>query len=180
MWEQDKIKIESIFRNSNSSDELFDALITSLDHNLSDIDLYKILLANPTLSKDEIIMFTEKLGKEFKKYSSDLYLWTANIFENNCEDYEYLEQAVQYYKKAGLANPTDETPYLNLLNLYNSDFETPANKQILNIIDEGIDKVKKKSKVYFALADHYKKAGNINLQKKYLSLAEKSARLENQ
>lgn len=179
MHEQEKIKIESIFRNSNSSDELFDAFINSLNHNLSDIDLYKILLANPTLNKDELIMFTEKLAKEFKKYSSDLYLWTANIFENNCEDYECLEKSVQYYQKAGLANPTDPTPYLSLLNLYNYDFETPANKQILNIIDKGIDKVKKKSKVYFSLSDHYKKIGNVSLQKRYSRLAEKFAREEN-
>ena len=56
--------VESAFRQSASSGELFDALKLAINHRLADVELYKILLGNPTLSKYELIMFTEKICKD--------------------------------------------------------------------------------------------------------------------
>ncbi len=174
------LRLENTFRNSNDTNELFDAFIDAMRHNIKDVDLFKILLANPVLSKDELIMYTEKLCKELEENSYEICLWTAGIFENNCEDYDCLNNAIRYLEKAIDTKPEQHKPFLHLLELYNLDFEVPTNETILNIVHSKIDGVRKKSKVYYALADLYKKLGNVEQQRKYFGLAERCAIRENQ
>ena len=174
------LRIENIFRNSNDTNELFDAFIEAMRNNIKNVDLFKILLANPALSKDELIMYTEKLCKELDENSYEICLWTASIFENNCEDYECLNNAIKYLEKAIDAKPNQHKPFLNLIDLYNLDFDVPANETILSVVHSKIDGVREKSKVYYALADLYKKLGNVELQRKYFGLAERCALRENQ
>ena len=148
MVEDFRIKIEKIFRESNSSEELFDAFQLSINTGIKDLELYKILLANPTLSKDEIIMFTEKLGAEFVEGSYDLYMWTANIFENNISDYEYVENSLLYYQKFAAIKPHKADPLISALKLYNYEIELPANSLIHKMVTNGVKNVNLKSKVY--------------------------------
>ncbi len=173
MNEEQKNRIEEIFRVSNSSEEIFDAVIESINEKIKDLDLYKILLANTVLSDDEIIMYTEKLCKEFKEFCKELYVWTAGLFENKCEDYSCIENAVNYYKKAIQKEPEDYLTYLRLLKLYNYEINLPINSTIIEVISANADKVKLRSKIYYALANHYKKLGDLYYQRKYLRLAEK-------
>ena len=70
-------------------------------------------------------------------------------------------------------------PLLNLLSLYNYELDLPTNKVILEFVETRISAVQFKSKVYYALADHYKKIGDKQLEEKFLLLAEKSLGLEN-
>ncbi len=180
MTDEFTLRIENTFRSSNDTNELFDAFIDAMRHNLKDADLFKILLANPALSKDELIMYTEKLCKELEEQSFDICMWTASIFENNCEDFECLENAIKYLSKAIDVKPESYRPFLHLLELYNSDFDVPTNEMILNIVHSKIDGVRRKSKVYYALSDLYKKLGNVELQRKYFGLAERCSLRENQ
>ncbi len=178
---EDKIlQIENIFRSSNDTNELFDAFIDAMRNNIKDPDLYKILLANPALSSDELIMYTEKLCKELEDDAFEICMWTSSIFENNCEDYDCLNNAIKYLEKAIGKRPQNHKPFLNLIDLYNTDFEVPANDTILEIVHKNIDGVRRKSKVYFALANLYKKLGNVELQRKYFGLGERCSLRENQ
>ena len=171
-------KFEEIFRNSKSSDELFDAFQGAVKINLCDLQTFKILLANPTLSPDEIKMFTEKLIKEIPNESLDLLLWTGKILENHPDNSNYLEDALIYYRRAISTKPNFNEPLLRILNLYNYEIELPINRKILEIVEELVTAVDQKSKVYYALAHHYKKCGDSKSEAKYIALAEKSAKRE--
>ncbi|MBL1215560.1 MAG: hypothetical protein HND52_19495 [Ignavibacteriae bacterium] len=178
----DKIynEIETVFQRSNSSDELFDALQLAISKKYNSPELYKILLANPALSKDELQMFTEKIADEFTNCRYEIYYWTAQIFENNFTDYSYLERAIYYYQKAAICNPEECGPLLSVLQLYSYDIPLPTNETIMQIVNIGIESVKLKAKLYYAMAEHFRKVGNMELERKYKSIAEKAAHNENQ
>jgi hypothetical protein len=175
-----KEQIEKVFRESNDPEELFDYLRIAISEKICDADLYKILLANPVLSNDEIIMFTEKITEEFENCSYELFMWTAQIFEDSFVDYSHLERSIYYYQKAAIANSLEYAPYLAALQLYSYELPLPTNESIMQLVNTGVSNVKIKSKIYFALADHFAKLGNIELKRKYSTLAQKAVRKENQ
>ena len=170
---RDLEKIENIFRNSSSPDELFDAFQTAVNLKIKSVDTYKILLANPTLSADEVKMFTEKLIKEQPDNAYEFNMWTGSVFENFISDYERLEDTFEYYKRAIFHKPDSHEPLLKLLNLYNYEINLPTNSRIINTIVDVVKTIDKKSKVYYALANHFRKTGNNRMEVKYLALAEK-------
>ncbi|MEW5843853.1 MAG: hypothetical protein AB1775_11390 [Bacteroidota bacterium] len=171
-------KIENIFRNSISSDELFDTFQDALNEKFEDPEIFEILLGNPALSPDEIKMFTEKLIKEYPGSSFTLCMWTAKVFGSFSENYERREDALTYYIKASLQMPTEFEPYLRILNLYNYDLDLPTNDKIVGIVESGIPPVNFKNKIYYVLSEHYKKIGDLENASKYLALAEKAAERE--
>ena len=172
------IKIETAFRCANSFDELFDSFREALKIGLSDMNIYRILLSNPKLSPDEIKIFAEKLIKEFSANSFMLSLWTAEIFENYPNIREGVDEAIHYYSRAIHYLPSSHKPLLGLLNLYNYETDFITNKKIVDLINSTLPTVDLKSKVYYALADHYKKTGNVQLATIHLALAEKAAERE--
>ncbi|MFA7227747.1 MAG: hypothetical protein WC061_01830 [Melioribacteraceae bacterium] len=167
-------KIENIFRSSESHDELFDAFQGALRINLTDPEIYKILIANQALSTDEIKMFAEKLIKEFPEIAFDLLMWTGKILENKSGNYNHLEESFNYYRRAGSSKPESGIPLLNILNLYNYDIDLPANGIIIELCEKSMDAVSRKSEVYYALSAHYKRCGDRLREIKYFALAEKS------
>jgi hypothetical protein len=171
-------RIENIFRSASSSEELFDAFQEALKFGIKAIDSFKILLANPSLTHDEIKMYTEKLIIELPQKAYDINLWTANIFENCSTEYDRLEDSLNYYLRAFFHQPDLHEPLLRLLNLYNYDYDFPSNIKIINLIEDGVVMVSQKSKVYYAMANHYRRIGNNRLEVKYLSLAEREAEKE--
>jgi len=175
---QDQEKIENTFRYSSSQDELFDAFREAIRREVKNPETFKILLANPTLSPDEIKMYTEKLIRELPHSAFDFNMWTASVFENYSNDYEKLEDAFNYYYSALFYKPTSPEPLLRLLNLYNYEIDLPSNGRIVNLIEDLAASVENKSRVYYALANHFRKTGNNRLEVKYLALAEKSAERE--
>lgn len=172
---QDQNKIENIFRSSSSRDELFDAFHSAINSKIKNPDTFKILLANPTLSPDEIKMYTEKIIQELPPNAFDLNMWTAGVFENYLHDYECLEDSLNYYHRALFTKPTSHEPLIKILNLYNYDIDVPANRRIVNIVEDAVAGTDRKSKVYYALANHFRKTGNNRMEVKYLALAEKAA-----
>jgi RNAse (barnase) inhibitor barstar len=178
----DKIlkEIEKTFQLSNDSNELFDALRAALSNRVDNPEIYKILLANPALSKDELVMFTEKIADEFTNCKYEIYNWAAKIFENNFEDYSFLEKAIYYYQKAAVSKPYDFNPLLSVLKLYSYELPLPSNEDIMKIVNIGVEHVKQKAEIYYAMAEHFKKVGNLKLARKYKSIAEKESQDENQ
>ena len=171
-------KIESVFRNSTSQDELFDTFGVAINNKIHDFELYKILLANPVLSVEEIKMYAEKLLREITDSSYQICMWTAKIFESHSFDFMSLEDTIKYYEQAATFKPTEFEPYLNLLNLYNYEVDTQFNNKIFELADVGVNSVTLKSKVYNALSELFKKKGDLRTASRYLALAEKAAENE--
>lgn len=172
-------EIENIFRNSNSPDELFDAFRWAITHRISDIELYKILLANPILSNEELKMYSEHLSKVFADKAFDIFMWTGNIFSNFNSEYERLEDSIAYYVKALYCNPQNHEPYCKLLELYNYDLNVPTNKVIIEIAENCLDKVERKSLIYGQLSKLFEKAGLKEKSIEFKILAEKHLKEEN-
>jgi tetratricopeptide (TPR) repeat protein len=164
--------------SSSCPNELFDTFGQALEYKIDSIDTFKALLANPTLSPDEIKMYTEKLLAVLPQSAYDLCMWTATIFENLKNDFEYIEDAIKYYSRAIKNQPESNIPILLLLKLYNYDYNLPTNQYIINEIKRNINSVKSKSRVYFALADHYRKCGDTGLEARYVALAISESELE--
>ncbi len=170
--------LENIFRNSNDNDELFDAFQSGINQRIDKIELYKVLLGNHVLTDDEIIMYTNKIAQEFREKQFEIYMWAAGLFEIAAFKIDRTERSFEYYKKASFVSPTDHTPYLNALNLYNYDIDTDLNKQVVKFVEDAVPAVNKKSIFYRSLSTHYKKTGNEILSKKYNQLAAKAAERE--
>lgn len=177
--EEELNKIENIFRNSTSPDFLFDAFQEAIKLKVKDPEIFKILLGNHALSTDEIKMFVEKLIKEFPSHAYELSIWAAKIFEHKDDYHNSLEDAVHYYKRAHDYKQDSFVPLLNLLTLYNYEFALSINKNIIELVEDRISSISLKSKIYYALADHYKKIGDKQLEMKYFALAERAAEIEN-
>lgn len=173
-------KIEDTFRFSSDNDELFDAFNLGLNSNLKSPEPFKILLANPALNDDEIFMYTEKLANVYKENAFDIYLWSARICGNKIEGYQCVENAINLILKASDKKPNSEEPYIQLLELYNYDENFPTNEIILEIVEKSIEKVIKKSRVYYGIANVYRTIGKENLEHKYKKLAEEAIKYENQ
>jgi hypothetical protein len=173
-----KRDLEKIFREASTSDELFDAFERSLNYKIKDIQIYKILLGNILLSTDEIKLFTEKLCSEFPEYSSELYMWTANILESNPKT-DNLDSAFQYYNKAISIKPADHQPYCSILKMYNNDLDYPPRKQIELLFEKGMNEVKLRSKLCLAIADFYDRTNEPSLKKKFQRLASSFSKKEN-
>lgn len=171
-------KIENIFRNSESHDELFDAFQSAINLKLDDLEAFKILIANPVLSPDEIKMFTEKLLKVMPEKSYSILMWAGKIFESQPDNYDYLEDAFNYYNRAISYQPDSFLPFLRLLNLYNYEIDYPMNRKIIGTVENLLPKVDQKSTIYYALSAHYKKCGNKDRETEYLALAEKETKRE--
>ncbi|MBX3009553.1 MAG: hypothetical protein KF816_16140 [Melioribacteraceae bacterium] len=173
-----KKEIERIFLYSSDNNELFDAFAESIKYNFESIDIYKALIANQALSVDEIKMYTEKLITTFPRFGYDLLMWTANIFENFQKEQIRMEESFNYYSRALDSKPDVFIPYLSLLKLINYDFDTSFNQDIINKVLSSVHNVESKSKVYFGLANHYKRLKDSQLEAKYLSLGIKAAEEE--
>lgn len=171
-----KKKIETVFRCSNSSDELFDAFRTAVEKKIKDEDLYKILLWNKTLSTDEIGMYAEKLCREFQDMTFKVYYDVGKILEATSVYGSNLEQALSYYRKAARANPASFLPYTAVAAMYNKDLNLPGFEKVIEFLNEGMDFVERKSKICFNLVSLYKKKGNREKEKKFQKLGEKYQR----
>ncbi|MFA7287799.1 MAG: hypothetical protein WC055_02865 [Melioribacteraceae bacterium] len=171
-------EIEKIFHNSGCKNELFDAFGAALKSGIGNIDLYKILLANPALSSDELEMYSEELAKKLKGKEYDFYIWTGQIFEMGMCKEATPEKAFIYYSKANQIKPTINETLIKILRLYNYDFEVPINNSIEEIVENRIKFVDKKSVIYSKLADHFKAKGDLLKFTEYRALTELSAQRE--
>ncbi len=165
-----KHNLEKIFKDSNSCDHIFDAFQLLIVYKIEELHLFKTLLANPTLKSDEIIMFTNKLAKEFPRLAYEIYFWAAAILENKPE---CIDNAFNYFVKAINVKPFEHEPYLKLLELYNYEYETQTNFIIIEFIESTIEFVEKRSIVHFKLGKHYLKLGNKILAEMHQKLGEK-------
>jgi hypothetical protein len=167
-----KQTLEEIFRRSNSSDELFDTFRVAIDRKIHDEELYKILLRNKALSVDEISMFTEKICREFPDLSYNIYFCVGQLLESISSYGKHNERAFQYLIKAAQSQPESLEPYLAIAKIYNSELDVPLFENVVRVIEDGIELVKIKSPLCFAISNLYSKRGDKEKSLSYQKLGE--------
>jgi hypothetical protein len=80
MAELSREEIKLRFATSTNFNEIFDAFETALAQKIDEVELYRILFWNDSLGPDEIMLFGEKLAKDFPHIVYDVYMWLANVF----------------------------------------------------------------------------------------------------
>lgn len=168
--------LENIFRVSTSSDELFDNFRIAIEQGIGDSNLYRLLLWNKALSPDEIMMFAEKICKEFPDSKYKIYFWVGKIFSSISVYGELNEKAMEYFKKAAKDNPSAYDPFIAISKLYNPDLNSPEFENILKVVKGGLETVDMKSKLCFAISKLYKIKGASESAKEFQMRGEKYQR----
>jgi tetratricopeptide (TPR) repeat protein len=150
--------IRRCFSSSTDFNEIFDVFQSALAQKIKDLELYRQLFWNHSLTDDEIRLFGEKLAYEFTDLAYDVYLWLASIFEVTATD--NFELALHYYQKAATAKPDETDPYLDACDCYDPDLNIPPISQLIEFLHHGIDKAAHPGSLYRRLAYLYGLAGD--------------------
>jgi len=166
--------IRAVFANSADFNQLFDAFEEALAQGLQDIELYRVLFWNNSLSPDELRMFGEKLSREFPALAYETFLWLANVFEVTYSAYDNFELAMVYYRKAASVNPEDPDPYVRACDCYDPDLNIPPLPLLIDFVKAGLQSVKNKQVLYVRLSNLYQLKGDEDLSEFFRRLAGQS------
>jgi tetratricopeptide (TPR) repeat protein len=166
--------IRAVFANSADFNQLFDAFKEALAQGLRDIELYRVLFWNNSLSPDELRMFGEKLSSEFPELAYETFLWLANVFEVTYSAYDNFELAMVYYRKAAGVNPEDPDPYIRACDCYDADLNIPPLGLLIDFVKAGLQTVTNKQVLYFRLSILYHIKGDEDLSEFFKRLAHQS------
>jgi len=73
-------EIRHCFSTSTDFNEIFDVFQAALAQRCADLDVYRLLFWNHSLTPDEVRLFGEKLAGEFPALAYDVFLWLAGMF----------------------------------------------------------------------------------------------------
>lgn len=152
-------EIRRCFSSSTDFNEIFDVFQSALAQNMKDVEPYRLLFWNHSLTPDEIRLFGEKLAAVFPDLAYDVYLWLASIFEVTYSANDNYELAVQYYQKAAHARPAEPDPYLDACDCYDPDLNIPPIQSLIEFVKRGTEQVSNPSSLYKRLARLYQLAG---------------------
>jgi hypothetical protein len=172
-----KLTLEEIrkrFSSSNDFNEIFDAFEAALKNKIDDLELYRILFWNDSLSPEELCLFGEKLVQVFPAITFEVYMWLAKVFEVTFSMYDNCELTFQYFLKAALIKPESPEPYLAAVDCYDHDLKIPPIETIIEFVTKGSQLVNNPYKLYRCLADLYEKIGNEEQSDFYRRKAEES------
>ncbi|MBI2428224.1 MAG: hypothetical protein HYV29_05410 [Ignavibacteriales bacterium] len=162
-----RTEIRHIFNTSKNFNELFDAFDEAILQGIDDVELYRILFWNDSLGSDELILFGEKLAREFRHIAYDVYMWLANIFEVLFGKKDNFEMALTYYQKAAAIKPDEPDPYLDACDCYNPDLDIPPAKNLIEFLKIGLEFVHNKKSICLRLAVLYQSIGEKDLAEYY-------------
>lgn len=162
-----RTEIRHIFNESKNFNELFDAFDAALKQGIDDVELYRILFWNDSLGSDELILFGEKLARQYRHLAYDVYMWLANIFEVLFGKKDNFELAVSYYQKAAAIRPDQSDPYLDACDCYNPDLDIPPAKMLIEFLKVGYEFVPDKKNICVRLAVLYQAVGETDLAEYY-------------
>lgn len=152
-------EIRRCFSTSTDFDEIFEAFEAALALKAKDIEVYRLLFWNHSLTADEVRLFGEKLVKEFPELAYDVFSWLATIFEATTSSSDNYELALHYYRRAAHARPAELDPYLDACDCYDPDLNIPPLSSLIEFVREGIEHVPYPSPLYKRLAYLYERAG---------------------
>ena len=153
-------EIRRCFSSSTDFNEIFDAFQSALTQQLKDVELYRLLFWNHSLTPDEVRLFGEKLAGEFPDTAYDVYLWLASVFEVTYSSNDNYELAVHYYQKAAGIRPSEPDPYLDACDCYDPDLNIPPLPVLIEFVTRGTEHVPEPTGLYRRLAYLYELAGD--------------------
>lgn len=169
-----KDQIKEKFSNSSDFNELFDAFEAALESKIEDLDLYKILFWNNSLTPDELCLFGEKLVQVFPNMAYDVYLWLAKVFEVTYSMFDNYELALEYFFKASHIKPEELEPYIAASNCYEPDLKIPPADYLIEFLKKGLMHVKNPSPLYKRLSELYERIGDEDQSLYFRKLSEES------
>ena len=173
-----KLTIEDIrkrFELSREFNEIFDAFEQAIQQEILDMELYRLLFWNNSLTPDELCMFGEKLAKEFPALAYDVYMWLANVFGVTYAMYDNYVLAFEYYTKASRARPSAPDPYLEASDCYEPDLNIPSLSSLIDFLKIGLQHVESPKPLYEKLAHFYDLSGNDEMSKYYRRRADEKS-----
>jgi TPR repeat protein len=153
-------EIRQCFSTSTDFNEIFDVFQSAIAQRLTDLELYRLLFWNHSLTPDEVRLFGEKLAGEFPSLAYDVFVWLGGMFEATYASSDNHELAVHYYQKAARANPGEAEPYLKVCDCYDPDLGIPSLPGLIEFVLQGLPRVADPVPLYFRLADLYEFAGD--------------------
>ncbi len=170
-----KLTIDEIrqrFSSATDFNEIFDAFESALNENVQDIELYRLLFWNDSLTTDELCLFGEKLSQVFPNLAYDVYMWLAKVFEVTYSMYDNYELTLQYFNKAASVKPDEVETYIAASDCYEPDLNIPPIDYLLDFLKHGLEYVKDKTLLYRRLSELYEKAGDDEQSLYYRKKAE--------
>jgi tetratricopeptide (TPR) repeat protein len=168
-------EIRRCFSTSRDFNEIFDVFQSALYQKLKDVEPYRLLFWNHSLTPDEVRLFGEKLANEFPDLAYDVYLWLASIFEVTLSSVDNYELAVHYYQKAALVKPAEPDPYLDACDCYDPDLNIPPLASLIDFVRHGVAHVANPVSLYKRLAHMYELAGNLEQSEYYRRKADEAS-----
>jgi len=153
-------EIRRCFSTSTDFNEIFDVFQFALTQKVQDVEPFRLLFWNPSLTVDEVRLFGEKLAGEFPHLAYDVYLWLASVFEVTYSSSDNFELALTYYEKAALARPEEADPYVNAIDCYDPDLNIPPLSALVEFVKRGLPGSKDPATLYRCLAQLYERAGD--------------------
>jgi hypothetical protein len=153
-------EIRNCFAASTDFNEIFDVFQAALMQKVKDVEPYRLLFWNHSLTADEVRLFGEKLASEFPEMAYDVFLWLASIFEVTYSTNDNFELAVHYYRRAASARPEEVDPYLDACDCYDPDLNIPPLNTLIEFLKGGIGKVRNVAALYRRLAHLHELAGD--------------------
>jgi tetratricopeptide (TPR) repeat protein len=167
-------EIKKRFTTSEDFNELLDVFQDALEQCITDIEVYRLLFWNHSLSPDELQLFGSKLVKELPALAYDTYMWLANVFAVTYSSYDNFELAMEYYKKAAAAKPADDQPYVDAGECYDPDLNIPPINTLIDFFQQGLKNVKNKKEMCMQLARLYEINGDNMLSEYFRRLADEA------
>jgi len=158
-------EIRQRFELSKEFNEIFDAFGQAIEDRIDDIELYRQLFWNATLTPDELCMFGEKLAREFPHIAYDIYMWLASVFGVTYSMFDNYELALAYYQKAAEIRPAAPDPYLDAVDCYEPDLGIPPVSLLISFLKAGVRNVPAPITLYNKLAYLYEIEGNDEMSK---------------
>jgi tetratricopeptide (TPR) repeat protein len=152
--------IRQAFASSSDFNEIFDAFQSALNQKITDLELYRHLFWNQSLTPDEVRLFGEKLAVEFPIVAYDVFSWLASVFEVTYSSSDNFELALHYYQKAAEAQPAAPDPYLDACDCYDPDLNIPPLTALIDFLRKGVDRIANPVPLYKRLAYLYEIAGD--------------------
>ena len=168
-------ELRAIFANSTDFNDLFDAFEDALQQQIQDVELYRLLFWNNSLSPDELCLFGGKLAREFPSIAFETYMWLASVFEVTYSAYDNFELAMLYYRKAAETRPAELQPYLDACDCYDPDLNIPPVDHLVEFIKEGLKQVKNRKKLLERLARLFELTGDETQAMYYRRLADEQS-----
>jgi tetratricopeptide (TPR) repeat protein len=153
-------EIRTCFASSTDFNEIFDVFQAALMQKVKDVEPYRLLFWNHSLTADEVRLFGEKLASEFPDMAYDVFLWLASIFEVTYSTSDNFELAIHYYRRAALAKPQEIDPYLDACDCYDPDLNIPPLNTLVDFLRNGLSLVAHRAALHRRLAHLYELSGD--------------------